>query len=96
MGLLVRMLSPMLARLGSRTILGIGGTLFLLNMIIPDPVPLVDEFLILAGTILLSRWAELGARGASGATGTPDPGGATGAGGAMGAPKHVGRSSTAR
>ena len=103
MGLFVqRMLSPLLARLGSRTILGIGGTLFLLNMIIPDPIPLVDEFLILAGTILLSRWAELGARGASGARGA---GGATGAEGAtdasaatgpIGAPKHVGRSSTAR
>ncbi len=77
MGLMIqRMLSPILARLGSRTILGIGGTLFLLNMIIPDPLPLVDEFLILAGTILLSRWAELGAKGASGA------GGATGATGA--------------
>jgi hypothetical protein len=85
------MLSPVLARLGSRTILGIGGTLFLVNMVIPDPLPLVDEFLILAGTILLSRWAELGTnaaaqRGASGAT--TDTG--------AGAPKHVGRGSTAR
>ena len=100
MGLMIqRMLSPILARLGSRTILGIGGTLFLLNMIIPDPLPLVDEFLILAGTILLSRWAELGAKGAKGATGATGATGASGAGGAsaaMGAPKHVGRSSTAR
>ena len=108
MGLLVRrMLSPILARLGSRAILGIGGTLFLLNMIIPDPLPLVDEFLMLAGTILLSRWAEPGARGAGGATGASGARGATGASnatsetGAWGAgtttgPKHVGRSSTAR
>ena len=108
MGLMLRrMLSPILARLGSRTILGIGGTLFLLNMIIPDPLPLVDEFLILAGTILLSRWAEPGAkgasdaRGASGATGASEATGASSATGAWGAgtptgPKHVGRSSTAR
>ena len=51
---------PIVARLGSRTIIGIGGTLFVLNMLIPDPLPLVDEFLILAGTILLSRMAKAG------------------------------------
>jgi hypothetical protein len=90
-----RMLSPILARLGSRTILGIGGTLFILNMISPDPLPLVDEFLILAGTILLSRWAELGAKGSSGAGGAPGASGARDAPGATGAPKHVGRGSTA-
>ena len=85
MGFLARMLMPLLARLGSRTILGIGGTLFLLNMVIPDPIPLVDEFLILVGTILLSRLAQRG---------TADAAGATGANGAAGAPKHVGRGST--
>jgi len=86
MGLLVRrMLSPLLARLGSRAILGIGGTLFLLNMIIPDPLPLVDEFLMLAGTILLSRWAEQGAKGAGGASGATGASGARGASGATGA-----------
>src|SRR5687768_9716112 len=53
-----RVLMPVLARLGSRTILGIGGALFLINMVIPDPLPLVDEFLMLAGTILLSRMAK--------------------------------------
>jgi hypothetical protein len=45
-----------LTRLGSRAVLAIGGTLFLLNLIIPDPIPLVDEALMLIGTILLSRW----------------------------------------
>jgi hypothetical protein len=91
MGLIVsRVLQPIVARLGSRTILGIGGALFLLNMIIPDPLPLVDEFLILAGTILLSRLAKTDA---TGTTGAPD---ATGAPSATGAPKHVGRSSTHR
>ena|SRR5687768_18503860 len=95
MGLIVsRVLQPIVARLGSRTILGIGGTLFLLNMVIPDPLPLVDEFLILAGTILLSRLAKTdttGTAGATGATGATGPAGATGA---AGAPKHVGRGTT--
>ena len=101
MGFLVkRMLAPMLARLGSRTILTVGGTLFVLNMLIPDPLPLVDEFLILAGTILMSRWAKPDA-GSGGATGAGGGTGATGANGAgargagpVGEPKHVGRGST--
>lgn len=87
MGLIVsRVLQPIVARLGSRTILGIGGTLFLLNMVIPDPLPLVDEFLILAGTILLSRLAK-------GSEGLPrQPGEA--ARSSTGDPKPVGRGST--
>ena len=84
-----RVLMPIVSRLGSRTIIGVGGTLFLLNMIIPDPLPLVDEFLILAGTILLSRMAKRGEAG-MGATGAPGARGATGAG----EPKPVGRGST--
>lgn len=96
MGLIVsRVLQPIVARLGSRTIIGVGGTLFLLNMIIPDPLPLVDEFLILAGTILLSRLAKTGAT--PGEPGASDAAGATASTGATdtaGAPKHVGRGST--
>jgi hypothetical protein len=89
MGLIVsRVLQPIVARLGSRTILGIGGTLFLLNMVIPDPLPLVDEFLILAGTILLSRLAKSDTASATDATGS------AGTEGATGAPKPVGRGST--
>lgn len=86
--LIRRILAPVLARLGSRTIMTIGGTLFVLNMLIPDPLPLVDELLILAGTILLSRWAQPGASGAPGS-----PADAAKAGAAA-APKHVGRGST--
>jgi Family of unknown function (DUF6116) len=85
-----RVLMPIVARLGSRTIIGVGGTLFVLNMLIPDPLPLVDEFLILAGTILLSRMAKRGEEG-------PGASGARGAGGAADAgPKPVGRGSTQR
>ena len=57
-----RVLMLLVTRLGSRTIIGIGGTLFVLNMLIPHPLPLIDEFLILAATILLSRMAK-GAEG---------------------------------
>ncbi len=90
MGVLTsRVLMPVLTRLGSRTIIGIGGTLFVLNMLIPDPLPLVDEFLILAATILLSRLAKTGE---TAATGAADARGAARAG----APKHVGRGSTQR
>jgi hypothetical protein len=90
MGFVVRrILSPVLARLGSRTILGIGGALFLLNMIIPDPLPLVDEFLILAGTILLSRWADTASMRDAGDI--PNPGGPDPTGTAA---KPVGRGST--
>jgi hypothetical protein len=88
MGSLVsRVLAPMLARLGSRTIMTVGGTLFVLNMLIPDPIPLLDEFLILAVTILFSRWAKTDTSGLS----TEEPGAKADA-----APKHVGRGSTYR
>ena len=86
-----RVLMPIVARLGSRTIVGVGGTLFVLNMLIPDPLPLVDEFLILAGTVLLSRMAKGAEAGGSGAWGATGATGATGAG-----PKPVGRGSTQR
>ena len=79
-----RVLTPIVARLGSRTIIGVGGTLFVLNMLIPDPLPLVDEFVILAGTILLSRLARSGEADMAAVTDTPSAGG----------PKPVGRGST--
>lgn len=78
-----RVLMPIVARLGSRTIVGVGGTLFVLNMLIPDPLPLVDEFLILAGTVLLSRMAKGAEAGTAGATAAPGAG-----------PRPVGRGST--
>ena len=73
------LLRSLLVRMGSRMILTIGGSLFLLNMLIPDPLPLVDEFLMLAGTILLSRWTDRQT-----AVGEPEPG----------VPKSVGRGRT--
>jgi hypothetical protein len=85
MGFIVsRVLTPIVARLGSRTIVGVGGTLFVLNMLIPDPLPLVDEFLILAGTILLSRLAKRSEAPPRRPSEPANPG----------APKHVGKGST--
>lgn len=66
------LLRSLLLRMGSRAILTIGGSLFLLNMLIPDPLPLVDEFLMLAATILLSRWAKKSEQMPD--AGTPGPG----------------------
>jgi hypothetical protein len=87
MGFVVRrVLTPIVAKLGSRTILGIGGALFLINMAIPDPLPLVDEFLILAGTILLSRFAKRAEEAPAHTSGAH----------AGASPKPVGRGSTQR
>ena len=47
-----------LVRLGSRTIVGIAVTLCILNLLIPDPLPFIDEILMLVGTVLLSRWLK--------------------------------------
>ena len=48
-----------LLKLGSRTIVWIGATLFVLDLLIPDPIPFLDEILMLVGTILLSRWTKV-------------------------------------
>ena len=47
-----------LAKLGARTIVGIAATLLVLDVLIPDPIPFLDETLLLIGTVLLSRWAK--------------------------------------
>ena len=47
-----------LAKLGARTMVGIAVTLLVLDLLIPDPIPFLDEILLLVGTVLLSRWAK--------------------------------------
>ena len=37
-------------------LLGLAGALFVLNLFIPDPVPLVDELLLGLLTLLLAAW----------------------------------------
>lgn len=45
-----------LARLRFPTLFAITAFLFVVNLIVPDPVPLVDEILLGLGTALLASW----------------------------------------
>ena len=38
------------------TLFKITGALFLLTLVVPDPIPLVDEILLGLGTLLLANW----------------------------------------
>ncbi|RYG12813.1 MAG: hypothetical protein EON92_07310 [Burkholderiales bacterium] len=38
------------------TLFKITGALFLLTLVFPDPIPLVDEILLGLGTLLLANW----------------------------------------
>lgn len=38
------------------TLFKITGALFLLTLVVPDPIPLVDEVLLGLGTLLLANW----------------------------------------
>jgi hypothetical protein len=46
---------PVLSRLGSRTLLGLCAALFAIDLVIPDPLPFVDEILLGVTTLLLAR-----------------------------------------
>lgn len=43
------------ARFTTRQLVTIGAVLFLVDLFVPDPIPFVDEILLLAGTMLVSR-----------------------------------------
>jgi hypothetical protein len=43
-------------RLRYPTLFKVTGALFLLTLLIPDPIPLVDEVLLGLGTLLLANW----------------------------------------
>jgi uncharacterized protein DUF6116 len=51
-----RWLPVFLGRLGTRTLTVIFAVLFVVNLLIPDPVPFIDELLLGAGTLLAARW----------------------------------------
>ncbi len=38
------------------TLFKITGALFLLTLVIPDPIPFIDEILLGLGTLLLANW----------------------------------------
>jgi hypothetical protein len=46
---------PLLSRLGSRTLMTVCAILFVIDLVIPDPVPFLDEIILGVGTILLAR-----------------------------------------
>jgi hypothetical protein len=45
------------------TLFKITGALFLLTLVFPDPIPLVDEILLGLGTLLLANWKNRKSRG---------------------------------
>jgi len=47
-----------LRRLRFRTLFIVAATLFAVDLVVPDFIPLVDEVLLLIATIVLSRWRQ--------------------------------------
>lgn len=43
-------------RLKYPTLLALTATLFLISLIVPDPIPFIDEILLGLGTLVFSRW----------------------------------------
>jgi uncharacterized protein DUF6116 len=46
---------PALSRLGSRTLLMFAAVLFVIDLLVPDPLPFVDEIILGVTTLLLAR-----------------------------------------
>ncbi len=58
------LLLPLLAwarKLRFPTLFKITAALFVLSVLIPDPLPLVDEVLLGLGTLMLAQWKQRGA-----------------------------------
>jgi len=51
----MRWLWPLFARFGTRTLAILCAVLFVIDLVIPDPLPFVDELLLGLATILLTR-----------------------------------------
>ena len=51
----MRWLWPMLAKLGSGTLVTIFAVLFVIDLLVPDPLPFVDEVILAVTTIILAR-----------------------------------------
>ena len=46
---------PLLSKLGSRTLVTLCAGLFLIDLMVPDPLPFVDEIVLAVTTIILAR-----------------------------------------
>jgi len=51
----VRWLGPLLSKLGSRTLVTLCAVLFLIDLLVPDPLPFIDELILAVTTIILAR-----------------------------------------
>lgn len=68
--LLLAPLLRWLGRLSYPRLFMVTATLFALSVLIPDPIPLVDELLLGLGTLLLANWKR---RGKTDRTGSSRP-----------------------
>jgi len=55
MAMRMRWLWPALSRLGSRTLMTLCAMLFVIDLVLPDPLPFVDEIILGVTTLLLAR-----------------------------------------
>jgi uncharacterized membrane protein len=51
----MRWFLPLLSRLGSRTLVALCASLFVVDLVVPDPLPFVDEIILAAATVMLMR-----------------------------------------
>lgn len=75
--LLLAPLLRWLGRLSYPRLFMVMATLFALSVLIPDPIPLVDELLLGLGTLLLANWKRRGKRPANRGSKPPIDGQAT-------------------
>jgi len=50
-----RWVLPVLSRMGTRTLTALVAGLFVLDLVIPDPLPFVDEIILGVATLLVAR-----------------------------------------
>ena len=46
---------PLLSKLGSRTLVTLCAVLFVIDLLVPDPLPFIDELILAVATIILAR-----------------------------------------
>lgn len=63
----------MISEWSSRFLVYLVGGLFVLDILIPDPIPYLDEAVLALATILLARWRSRQKNGPTGAPPKPPP-----------------------
>ncbi len=58
MSILIGGLSRFFTRLRAPVLFSIIALLFVFDLLVPDFVPFIDEILLAAGTVMLSRWKK--------------------------------------